>query len=181
MGASKIETKIKFPAQLDMTQYTTSARKLKKSKQDAAQKQNGGTSSENGSPLTPSSTSSSLNNAPVEAIPTYIYNLFAVINHQGKMDTGHYTAFAKHRGEVKKKKKKKVPSQGRFQKRTLSPSTDPNNDIIFLWNCHSGSRSTTTRCRWRHRRRFWRARRKFMDVLNATLKTLSTLVFSICG
>ncbi|KAF8932162.1 hypothetical protein BGZ58_007204 [Dissophora ornata] len=101
MGASKIETKIKFPAQLDMTQYTTSARKLKKSKQDASQKLNGGASSENGSPITPSSTSSSSspNNAPVEPIPTYVYNLFAVINHQGKMDTGHYTAFAKHRGE----------------------------------------------------------------------------------
>ncbi|KAF9574972.1 hypothetical protein EC968_004732 [Mortierella alpina] len=99
MGASKIETKIKFPAQLDMTQYTTSARKLKKSKLAALQKLNGG-SSEGGSPSTPSSTSSTSSaSSSVEPIPTYVYNLFAVINHQGKMDTGHYTAFAKHRGE----------------------------------------------------------------------------------
>ncbi|KAF9932025.1 hypothetical protein FBU30_009089 [Linnemannia zychae] len=100
MGASKIETKIKFPAQLDMTQYTTSTRKSKKSKLSALQKLNGGSGSENGSPSnpsTPSSTSSS--QITLEPIPTYVYNLFAVINHQGKMDTGHYTAFAKHRGE----------------------------------------------------------------------------------
>ncbi|KAF9307407.1 hypothetical protein BGZ74_003882 [Mortierella antarctica] len=98
MGASKIETKIRFPAQLDMTQYTTSARKLKKNK---LAKLNGG--SESGSPSTPSSSSSmssvSSNSSVLEPIPTYVYNLFAVINHQGKMDTGHYTAFAKHRGE----------------------------------------------------------------------------------
>ena len=99
MGASKIETKIKFPAQLDMTQYTTAARRLKKSK---IAKLNGG-SSENGSPSTPSSSSSSSsssNGSSVEVVPTCVYNLFAVINHQGKMDTGHYTAYARHRGEV---------------------------------------------------------------------------------
>ncbi|KAF9350699.1 hypothetical protein BGX34_001029 [Mortierella sp. NVP85] len=100
MGASKIETKIKFPAQLDMTRYTTSARKLKKNKLAALQKLNGVSGSESGSPSTPSSTSSSHStHPPVDPIPTYIYNLFAVINHQGKMDTGHYTAFVKHRGE----------------------------------------------------------------------------------
>jgi len=102
MGASKIETKIKFPAQLDMTRYTTSARKLKKNKLAALQKLNGIPGSESGSPSTPSSTSSSHpTHPPVDPIPTYIYNLFAVINHQGKMDTGHYTAFVKHRGEVR--------------------------------------------------------------------------------
>ncbi|KAF9434598.1 hypothetical protein BGZ76_007749 [Entomortierella beljakovae] len=95
MGASKIETKIRFPAQLDMTQYTTSARKLKKSRLAAQQKLNG-TGSENGSP---GSLGSSSLNSSLEPIPTYVYNLFAVINHQGKMDTGHYTAYAKHRGE----------------------------------------------------------------------------------
>ncbi|KAI8350654.1 hypothetical protein B0O80DRAFT_123514 [Mortierella sp. GBAus27b] len=90
MGASKIETKIKFPAQLDMTQYTTSARKLKKNKLAALQKLNG--ASDSGSPSTS-------HTASVDPIPTYLYNLFAVINHQGKMDTGHYTAYVKHRGE----------------------------------------------------------------------------------
>lgn len=29
-----------------------------------------------------------------------VYTLFSVVNHQGKMDTGHYTMYAKHRNEV---------------------------------------------------------------------------------
>ena len=33
-----------------------------------------------------------------------LYTLFAVINHQGKIDTGHYTMFSKHRGEVREVK-----------------------------------------------------------------------------
>jgi ubiquitin carboxyl-terminal hydrolase 22/27/51 len=59
-STSKIETKIRFPIELDLTPYTTSKKR----------------SSDN------------------------IYTLFAVVNHQGKVDTGHYTMFAKHRNEV---------------------------------------------------------------------------------
>ncbi|KAG1431038.1 hypothetical protein G6F59_001478 [Rhizopus arrhizus] len=58
-STSKIETKIRFPIELDLTPYTTSKKR----------------SSDN------------------------IYTLFAVVNHQGKVDTGHYTMFAKHRNE----------------------------------------------------------------------------------
>ncbi|KAI8973886.1 hypothetical protein BDB01DRAFT_807992 [Pilobolus umbonatus] len=58
-STNKIETKIKFPMDLDLTPYTCSKRK-------------------------------SGNN---------VYTLFAVVNHQGKMDSGHYTMFAKHRNE----------------------------------------------------------------------------------
>ncbi|KAI8094723.1 hypothetical protein BDF21DRAFT_376051 [Thamnidium elegans] len=58
-STSKIETKIKFPAELDLTPYTSTKKK------------------ENDN----------------------IYTLFAVVNHQGKMDTGHYTMYAKHRNE----------------------------------------------------------------------------------
>ncbi|ORZ19976.1 hypothetical protein BCR41DRAFT_385570 [Lobosporangium transversale] len=101
MGASKIETKIKFPAQLDMTQYTAAARKLKKNKLSALQKANGvsGPESSGNGIIGSTASSMSMNNGLLDPIPTYVYNLFAVINHQGKMDTGHYTAFAKHRGE----------------------------------------------------------------------------------
>ncbi|KAI7863446.1 hypothetical protein BDF14DRAFT_1844329 [Spinellus fusiger] len=63
-AATKIETKVRFPVQLDMTPYTTCGKK----------------------DLSSSS-------------PSNIYTLFAVVNHQGKLDTGHYTMFAKHRGE----------------------------------------------------------------------------------
>ncbi|KAI7895802.1 uncharacterized protein EV154DRAFT_493818 [Mucor mucedo] len=58
-STNKIETKIKFPAELDLTPYTANKKK------DADN----------------------------------VYTLFAVVNHQGKMDTGHYTMFAKHRNE----------------------------------------------------------------------------------
>lgn len=31
---------------------------------------------------------------------TYDYDLFAVINHEGQIDTGHYTNFARSQDEV---------------------------------------------------------------------------------
>ncbi|KAI8058934.1 uncharacterized protein B0P05DRAFT_599889 [Gilbertella persicaria] len=58
-STSKIETKIRFPVELDLTPYTSSKNK----------------DSDN------------------------VYTLFSVVNHQGKVDTGHYTMFAKHRNE----------------------------------------------------------------------------------
>ncbi|OBZ81870.1 Ubiquitin carboxyl-terminal hydrolase 22 [Choanephora cucurbitarum] len=58
-STSKIETKIKFPVELDLTPYTSNKSK----------------DSDN------------------------VYTLFSVVNHQGKVDTGHYTMFAKHRNE----------------------------------------------------------------------------------
>ncbi|KAI7883276.1 cysteine proteinase [Lichtheimia hyalospora FSU 10163] len=66
VSVSKIETKIKFPVDLDMTPYTTEGMHNGKSSSDSRN----------------------------------LYTLFAVINHQGKMDSGHYTMFSKHRGEV---------------------------------------------------------------------------------
>ncbi|KAI8967242.1 hypothetical protein BDF20DRAFT_1004934 [Mycotypha africana] len=59
LTSSKIETKIRFPVELNLTPYTTSKDKEEDN----------------------------------------IYTLFAVVNHQGKMDTGHYTMYAKHRNE----------------------------------------------------------------------------------
>ncbi|KAL1918035.1 uncharacterized protein VTP21DRAFT_3301 [Calcarisporiella thermophila] len=70
-SAFKIETMIRFPEVLDMTPYTTSAKRASMN----------GDANNKGSEL------------------RHIYRLFAVINHEGKMDTGHYTMFAKHRGE----------------------------------------------------------------------------------
>ncbi|KAG0241154.1 hypothetical protein BGW41_006260, partial [Actinomortierella wolfii] len=114
MGASKIETMIKFPEKLDMTQYTTTAKrkirnhhkKLAESKKSAEAVSDVDTPNSSASSVTStSSASSSSSSSPssahleIEPNPSYIYNLFAVINHQGKMDTGHYTAYAKHRGE----------------------------------------------------------------------------------
>ncbi|KAI8136790.1 hypothetical protein BJV82DRAFT_675667 [Fennellomyces sp. T-0311] len=69
-STSKIEAKIKFPVELDMTPYTTQGKQQQKNSKSA--------------PLLDSSN---------------MYTLFAVINHQGKIDSGHYTMFSKHRGE----------------------------------------------------------------------------------
>ncbi|KAL1932778.1 hypothetical protein VTP01DRAFT_8456 [Rhizomucor pusillus] len=66
-SASKIETKIKFPVDLDMTPYTA---QYKEKKKDVSQRD-----------------------------VSNLYTLFAVINHQGKMDTGHYTMYTKSRDE----------------------------------------------------------------------------------
>ncbi|KAI9304263.1 hypothetical protein BJ944DRAFT_288758 [Cunninghamella echinulata] len=66
VSASKIETKIKFPIELDMTPYTSKGKKKLKDHQP------------------------NISN---------VYTLFAVVNHQGRIDTGHYTMFAKHRGQ----------------------------------------------------------------------------------
>ncbi|KAJ2957325.1 hypothetical protein NQZ79_g6951 [Umbelopsis isabellina] len=72
-SATKIETKIKFPVDLDMTPYTSdSSESNAKSRRTLKL------------PLSHNSN---------------LYTLFAVVNHQGKMDTGHYTMFAKHRGQ----------------------------------------------------------------------------------
>jgi ubiquitin carboxyl-terminal hydrolase 22/27/51 len=78
-SATKIETKIKFPIDLDMTPYTTGHNESSNKQSD--RKVNG----------TPRLTQYQNSN---------LYTLFAVVNHQGKMDTGHYTMFAKHRGQV---------------------------------------------------------------------------------
>ena len=34
-------------------------------------------------------------------VSMYEYELFAVVNHEGQMDTGHYTNFARYQDEVR--------------------------------------------------------------------------------
>ena len=34
-------------------------------------------------------------------VSMYEYELFAVVNHEGQMDTGHYTDFARYQDEVR--------------------------------------------------------------------------------
>ncbi|KAF7723644.1 Lanosterol 14-alpha-demethylase [Apophysomyces ossiformis] len=92
-SASKIESKIKFPVDLDMTPYTTKGRTSKRTEEN-------------------------------------LYTLFAVINHQGRMDTGHYTMFAKHRGEWFKFDDHSVTMA--YQKDVLDSKANP---IAFLQRC----------------------------------------------
>ncbi|KAJ3255787.1 hypothetical protein HK103_006045 [Boothiomyces macroporosus] len=78
--SNKIDTKVKIPSQLDMTPHTTRAVKMRsmmnKSKSSRTpNKQNYDSVS--------------------DGVPSYQYNLFAVVCHEGKLDTGHYKAFCK--------------------------------------------------------------------------------------
>ncbi|RUP47522.1 hypothetical protein BC936DRAFT_145648 [Jimgerdemannia flammicorona] len=91
VSATKIDTKIKFPVELDMSPYTTSAKRTTLAKAAATGAADGAAGCNGRDAKTTASASSS--NSP------YVYTLFAVVNHQGKMDTGHYTMYAKHRGE----------------------------------------------------------------------------------
>lgn len=84
-SASKIETKIKFPVELDMTPYTTLGRQKGKHRQVGY------------TVWGHCASSYSCHGSDTSA---YLYTLFAVINHQGKLDTGHYTMYSKHRGDV---------------------------------------------------------------------------------
>ncbi|KAJ3100363.1 hypothetical protein HDU97_002281 [Phlyctochytrium planicorne] len=86
---SKIETFVKIPTELDMTPYTTKSVKArtKKSKKEVLSSKKHSTKW-----LLPF-------DAQIDSVPDYQYSLFAVINHQGKLETGHYTAYVKCRGE----------------------------------------------------------------------------------
>ncbi|RKP27197.1 hypothetical protein SYNPS1DRAFT_13043, partial [Syncephalis pseudoplumigaleata] len=68
-NASKIESHIRFPEVLDMTQFTSRARGRSASK------------------------------SPPVSSPACQYRLYAVVCHQGKLDTGHYTAYARCRDQ----------------------------------------------------------------------------------
>ncbi|KAJ3218319.1 hypothetical protein HDU67_006091 [Dinochytrium kinnereticum] len=86
---SKVETFVKIPLELDMTPYTTRSVKArtKKNKKDAS-----GSKKHSSKQLLPF-------DPQTDSVPEYRYSLFAVINHQGKLETGHYTAYVKCRGD----------------------------------------------------------------------------------
>lgn len=73
-GSSKIDTKIRFPMQLDMTPYTTRARrKNAKASGDGAGK--GKTSG------------------------LYMYDLLSVVQHHGQISSGHYVSYSRENGQ----------------------------------------------------------------------------------
>ncbi|KAJ6516717.1 hypothetical protein C8R47DRAFT_1088124 [Mycena vitilis] len=76
-SARKIDTRVRFPAMLNMAPFTTLA-------MEAAEK-------ENNAPLSMFSYS--------DPSAMYAYDLFAVINHEGQMNNGHYTNYARFEDE----------------------------------------------------------------------------------
>ncbi|KAJ2908266.1 hypothetical protein GGI21_003058 [Coemansia aciculifera] len=84
---AKVDSFVRLPLHVDMTPYTAAAL------------------SGSGAPVLPPSSSSSSLPPPslgrrsdaTHANPACQYSLFAVIDHTGLLDTGHYTAYARHR------------------------------------------------------------------------------------
>ncbi|KAF8591122.1 cysteine proteinase [Ramaria rubella] len=74
-AARKIDTPIRFPAVLNMLEFTTVVAGMRGSGDDEDE----GTGASNPGPET-----------------MYEYDLFAVINHEGQMNNGHYTNFARY-------------------------------------------------------------------------------------
>ncbi|KAJ3046289.1 hypothetical protein HDV00_000102 [Rhizophlyctis rosea] len=94
----KIETIVRVPMELDMTPYTTRSVKhrnmMGKPRRDSA----GGPAAA-AHPARRLSGKVGADKDSLGEVPSYRYKLFAVVNHMGKMDTGHYTAFAMQRGQ----------------------------------------------------------------------------------
>ncbi|TPX37880.1 hypothetical protein SeMB42_g06822 [Synchytrium endobioticum] len=90
--SSKIETPVRIPAELDMTPYST------KSIRETYGKNLHPTSSVV-TPLSPSLPKQVKKYDPeLDSVPAYRYVLMAVVNHEGKLETGHYTSYNKVRG-----------------------------------------------------------------------------------
>lgn len=76
-GSSKIDTKVRFPVQLDMTPYTTRAKRKSLTKGASGHPQ--------------------LQGPPV----SYLYELLTVVVHHGQINTGHYISYSKSNGQVR--------------------------------------------------------------------------------
>ncbi|KAJ3191921.1 hypothetical protein HK101_007294 [Irineochytrium annulatum] len=104
---SKVETFVQFPIELDMSPFTTrsvKSRTRKSKKESGIARKSGQKGLTPFDPQTYDNFSAMfwrcmLTPAISDSVPEYRYTLFAVINHQGKLETGHYTAYVKTRGE----------------------------------------------------------------------------------
>ncbi|KAJ3022802.1 UNVERIFIED_CONTAM: hypothetical protein HDU68_008942, partial [Siphonaria sp. JEL0065] len=87
---SKVDTHVHIPTELDMTRFTTRSvqARMEANGVAAAATGGGGVSGAIGS-------FDFLN----DSVPEFRYSLFAVVNHQGSLETGHYTAYVKSRGD----------------------------------------------------------------------------------
>ncbi|KAJ8328473.1 hypothetical protein QVD99_006188 [Batrachochytrium dendrobatidis] len=90
-ASTKIDTFVRVPSELDMTPHTTRAvklrAKLKNSRKDSTTARRVSLRGTAGF------------DTLTDGNPTYKYSLFAIVNHEGKIDTGHYKAYAKCRDQ----------------------------------------------------------------------------------
>lgn len=109
----KVDTQVRIPVHLDMEGYTSEGVRKRRIKSDAIQLTL--PPSLNSPMMSPTQSSASLaawaasgkpddneEEDPNKAHPDpgFQYTLFAVIEHIGKLDSGHYRAYVKSRGQV---------------------------------------------------------------------------------
>lgn len=93
----KISTFISFPPELDMTPFMSACKKSTAStsataSQQQQQQQRSGTTSKD--------PDCDKNNGKNLGCGDYRYSLYAVINHVGTLDAGHYTAYVRHHKDI---------------------------------------------------------------------------------
>ncbi|KAI0076195.1 cysteine proteinase [Panus rudis PR-1116 ss-1] len=81
--AQKVETPVRFPASINMAEFTTLVMKAQESAPEKGQKGEGVAS----------------NSKFTGPDALYEYDLFAVVCHEGQIDNGHYTCFARYQDE----------------------------------------------------------------------------------
>lgn len=92
----KISTFISFPPELDMTPFMSACKKPSTQQQH----QRTGTSSKDSDCDTTTTNNRTINNSKKLGCGDYRYSLYAVINHVGTLDAGHYTAYVRHHKDI---------------------------------------------------------------------------------
>ncbi|KAJ3055277.1 hypothetical protein HK097_011008 [Rhizophlyctis rosea] len=89
----KTKAIVRLPAELDMTPFTTRSVKHRHKMGEKKRRDSGG------GPTVMKRMPSRGTESIWDATPSHKYKLFAVVNHRGTAETGHYVAYAKHRGQ----------------------------------------------------------------------------------
>uniref|UniRef100_A0A182YC78 Ubiquitin carboxyl-terminal hydrolase n=1 Tax=Anopheles stephensi TaxID=30069 RepID=A0A182YC78_ANOST len=100
----KISTFISFPAELDMTPFMSQKKSDQQQSHQTPSSPNfagGGANGSAGSSM-PGVVSTCLPNddASSDTVSDFRYSLYAVINHVGTLDAGHYTAYVRHQKDI---------------------------------------------------------------------------------
>ncbi|KAF7790555.1 hypothetical protein EIP86_001511 [Pleurotus ostreatoroseus] len=80
LTARKIESRVRYPATINMAEFTTLTMKAQEKSGRAA--------------------ANPLNMPYTGPLATFDYDLFSVVCHEGQIDNGHYTCFTRHQDEV---------------------------------------------------------------------------------
>ncbi|KAJ3292387.1 hypothetical protein HDU79_001471 [Rhizoclosmatium sp. JEL0117] len=92
---SKVDTHVQIPAELDMTRFTTRSVQARMEEKSTGSLKVPNLNAASGGVSGNISIFDTFN----DSVPEFRYSLFGVVNHQGSLETGHYTAYVKSRGD----------------------------------------------------------------------------------